>query len=1001
MTEPSLRRIEELFDQAIDLGPTQLVLFLDEQCQGDEGLRAAVEELLRIDCRAEATAAHLRSPLAGSRTQEGAPPAPGFPVIGRYRVVRVLGEGGMGTVYEAEQDNPRRTVALKVIRPGLASDALLKRFAREAQILGRLCHPGIGQVYDAGIADNGQPYFAMELIAGVPLDQFARQHALDVPGRLELLARVCDAVQHAHERGVIHRDLKPGNILVESSGQPKVLDFGVAHAADLRSTTAHTRTGQVVGTLNYMSPEQIAADPNLDRRSDVYTLGVILFELLAGRLPYPLEHLGLAEAARVIRDEGPARLGSLDTRCRGDVETIAAKALEKDRERRYPSAGELAADVRRHLRHEPIRARPPSALYQLAKFTRRHKALVVTTGAFLLLLLGGGAMTAWQAVKLARAERDQAVQQAVRSQDVQNALAQAAALREQARVTSNPGKWAEAREAARGAEALANGGPVESGLAERVAVLRRELNEEEKDRRMVARLEEVRLREAEVQQEQVASRAAGRHRETRYADAFRWYGVDVEALPVAEGARRVRGSKVHEALLAALDHWAWYKEEGPGRARLWAVADGADDNAWRRRLREAARLKDRARLKELAGGAEALVQPPAVQGVLGKALLVAGLPEEAVGFLRQAQQRHPGDFWLNHDLAHALFMDLRPARPAEALGYLRAALALRPGSYEAHMNLGNLLREQWDLSGAEASFRRAGELNPKSSLPHWHLGTVLHMQGDLPGAVACGRKALEIDPKDAKARNQLGVSLRVQGDLPGATACFRSATRLEPENASLHFNLGVALLEQGDLPGAAACFRRAAARNPEDAKLGLWIKRCDLFIQLNSHLPALLKGEARRGGATECLYLGYLCAYKGLYATSARYFNEAFDTDGRLVDSPQAGPRYQAACSAALAGCGQGAEEARLDEARRAALLRQALRWLRGELAGRARRLEAATPQERPRLVGELRHWQFDATLAGVRNADRLAALPADERAGWQKLWADVAALVARAHRRK
>src|SRR6516225_678774 len=233
MAAPSPRRVEELFDQAIDLDPARLAAFLDEQCQGDADLRAAVEKLLQLDSKAQAAESLLCSPLAGTRLQSL---APRFPAIARYRVVRLLGEGGMGTVYEAEQDSPRRTVALKVIRPGLASDFLLKRFAREAQILGRLHHGGIAQVYDAGVAEGGQPYFVMELIAGVPLDRYAHEHALDVRGRLELMARVCDAVQHAHEKGVIHRDLKPANILVEGSGQPRVLDFGVARAADLGLT---------------------------------------------------------------------------------------------------------------------------------------------------------------------------------------------------------------------------------------------------------------------------------------------------------------------------------------------------------------------------------------------------------------------------------------------------------------------------------------------------------------------------------------------------------------------------------------------------------------------------------------------------------------------------------------------------------------------------------------------------------------------------------------------
>jgi WD40 repeat protein len=314
----------------------------------------------------------------------------------------------MGVVYEAEQDDPRRAVALKVIRPGLVSPALLKRFAHEARLLGRLHHPGIAQIYEAGVAEDGQPFFALEFIRGLALDEYARRHGLDAAARLDLLARVCEAVQHAHEQGVIHRDLKPANILVDDTGQPKVLDFGVARAtdADLLTSTDHTRTGQLVGTLSYMSPEQVTADPaGLDARSDVYTLGVILFELLAGRLPYPLEHLPLPEVARVIREQEPSRLGSIDARFRGDVETIVAKALEKDKQRRYQSAAELAADIRRHLRNEPIRARPPSALYQLGKFARRHKALVGGVAGVMAALVVGLVGTILFAVREAR-QRD-------------------------------------------------------------------------------------------------------------------------------------------------------------------------------------------------------------------------------------------------------------------------------------------------------------------------------------------------------------------------------------------------------------------------------------------------------------------------------------------------------------------------------------------------------------------------------------------------------------------
>jgi hypothetical protein len=421
------RRLWDLFDQAVNLPPAQQRALLDAACAEDRGLRAELEQLLAQDARLQKDqgADFLRSPLL--RATLPPPPAadpaplPGEPALpaqlGRYRILRLLGEGGMGAVYEAEQDNPRRKVALKVIRPGLLSPQLLKRFGKEAQILGRLHHPGIASVYEAGLAEDGRPFFAMELIAGLPLDAFAYLQSLAAPARLELMARVCDAVQHAHEHGVIHRDLKPSNILVDETGQPKVLDFGVAHAtdADLQTTSGRTESGQLLGTLSYMSPEQVAGDvAALDQRSDVYTLGVILFELLAGRLPYPLEHLPLLEMARVIREREPSRLGSLDARFRGDVETIVGKALAKDKARRYASARELAADIRRYLASEPIQARPPSALYQLRKFARRHKALVGgVLGVFAALLVGTvvSVLFAWRAAENAR----QATYQAYRA----------------------------------------------------------------------------------------------------------------------------------------------------------------------------------------------------------------------------------------------------------------------------------------------------------------------------------------------------------------------------------------------------------------------------------------------------------------------------------------------------------------------------------------------------------------------------------------------------------
>jgi len=300
----------------------------------------------------------------------------------------------MGTVYEAEQENPRRLVALKVIRAGITSPELLRRFEHEAQVLGRLQHTGIAQVYEAGTADTGQgpqPYFAMEFVRGQTLELYAQAARLSVNERLELVARICDAVEHAHQKGIVHRDLKPGNIMVTEAGQPKILDFGIARATDADvQATRQTEIGSILGTLQYMSPEQASADPTqMDTRSDVYALGVILYELLASRLPHILPRQNLPEALRILREDDASLLSSVSREFRGDLETITAKALAKEKERRYQSAADLAADLRRHLRHEPIVARPASTAYQLAKFARRNRVLVGGIAAVFLALLGG------------------------------------------------------------------------------------------------------------------------------------------------------------------------------------------------------------------------------------------------------------------------------------------------------------------------------------------------------------------------------------------------------------------------------------------------------------------------------------------------------------------------------------------------------------------------------------------------------------------------------------
>ncbi|MBT8484144.1 MAG: protein kinase [Phycisphaerales bacterium] len=422
MTPEQYELVETIFIAACELPPARRRTLLEERCGDDPIVCAAVEAMLAADD--ESGNASLSAPTlpsvdltrlvghAPDRREQSIPER-----IGHYRIVRECGHGGMGVVYEAEQDSPQRRVALKVLRTGLVSRELLRRFRYEAEVLGRLQHPGIGQIFEAGsfdVGEGGQPFFAMEYIEGASLIEHAATNELDVKGRLELIVRVCDAVHYAHQRGVVHRDLKPDNVLIDGQGNPKVLDFGVARMtdADVQMTTIRTDVGQLIGTLQYMSPEQATGNSSaLDTRSDIYSIGVMLYELLADRLPYSLRKMTVPQSLRVIQEDTPSRLSTYDVVFRGDVETIVGKCLEKEPERRYQSASELAEDIRRYLRDEPIAARPPSAMYQLRKFARRNRALVGgIAGVLVAIVLGivGMGIFAVQSGRNAAAARAQA-----------------------------------------------------------------------------------------------------------------------------------------------------------------------------------------------------------------------------------------------------------------------------------------------------------------------------------------------------------------------------------------------------------------------------------------------------------------------------------------------------------------------------------------------------------------------------------------------------------------
>ncbi len=421
------RQIESLFHRAVDLPASERVVFLDGACNGDTALRRELDALLTLEPAAESfleeSAAEVFGAEQADQHGQASPDALVGRKIGAYTLLRVIGAGGMGVVYLARQAAPQRLVALKLMRAAIASDSGLRRFRRESGILARLQHPGIAKVFEAGIHDAeglALPYMALEYVPGArTLTDHARQAELDLRARLVLFARVCDALDHAHRCGVIHRDIKPANILVASDGIPRIIDFGVARGVGSAEgqTTFSTRSGQVIGTLQYMSPEQArGVSTEIDVRSDIYALGIVLHELVTAELPYDVSALPLPEAIRVICEHSSSAALGRSALVPVDVSTIVRKALAKEARRRYQSAAELAEDIRRYLANEPISARAPSATYQLHKLIVRHRVTFGLSAAIFVLTLTFSIVATIQATRIARerdrvmAERQHAVQ---------------------------------------------------------------------------------------------------------------------------------------------------------------------------------------------------------------------------------------------------------------------------------------------------------------------------------------------------------------------------------------------------------------------------------------------------------------------------------------------------------------------------------------------------------------------------------------------------------------
>jgi serine/threonine-protein kinase len=708
------RRINDTLDEALDLAPELRPGFLAQACGGDAALRTEVEQLLR-SC--ESTGGLLDAPAPGlaAALAGGEPGLPEGTLVGPYRIVRELASGGMGTVYLAERDDPRlrQRVALKMVRQGLHADYLVRRFLEERQILASLEHPGIARLMDGAVTPAGVPWFAMEYVEGVPLDEYCDRHRLGVDERLRLFAQVCDAVQYAHRNLVAHRDLKPSNILVTDSGQPKLLDFGIARLVAGGERVADDRTG--IGprllTPEYASPEQLRGEP-VSTATDVYSLGVILYHLLTGQRPYrpsgesrwelPGALLGAPERpsaaaagdeageAAAARGTTPARLAR---RLAGDLDAIVLKAMRPEPGQRYATAEQLAADLRRHAAGLPVAARADTRWYRVRKFVSRHRAGVAASAAALVLLMGFALVTRVQALRIA-AERD-------RAQQVESFLL-----------------------------GLFDRSDLYQGSTRAVTV--RDLLD-----RGAAEIADV--RQPEVRWRLQLALGHAYYGQGDYGRAIALLDSSYTAL------RKLRGERHQETIGIANQ-----------LANVLRVAGRYD------RAQALYRVILDARRRELGSGSVEVAR--SLNG-LAMVLRMQGRYAEAEGLLREAlaidrAHAHEAPSGLPQTLNNLGHVMRESGRLAEAEPLHRESLAVRravwgPEHFEVTVSLANLagvLRDRGDHAGADTLYRRvlalrlrlAGEEHPDLAMDRAGYAQLLHLRGDLAGAEVLYRRALAV-----------------------------------------------------------------------------------------------------------------------------------------------------------------------------------------------------------------------------------------------------------------
>jgi serine/threonine-protein kinase len=841
----------------------------------------------------------------------------------RYQLQGEIARGGMGAVLRARDVDLGRDLAVKVLLEKHADNpAVARRFLEEAQVGAQLQHPGVVPVYDIGRFGD-RPFFTMKLVKGRTLSALLAERAVpsaDRPRLLGVVLQVAQAMAYAHAKGVIHRDLKPANVMVGAFGEVQVMDWGLAKvlheggpADEEKASREHqdegtqirtarssgstgsfgtdTEAGSLLGTPAYMPPEQAQGDiAHLDRRADVFGLGAILCEILTGRAPYVGRSSEEVRRKACNGDLADAR-ARLDG-CGADAELIrltktclASEALDRPKDARQVAEALTAYldGVQERLRQAEL-AEAEAKARAIEELKRRRLTLTLAATVLLALTLGGGA---WLWVKTERAARRARV-----ARDANDALNQATALREKARTTTtgSAALFAQAREQVQRARALVESGPADTALVAQVQQLQVDLDAEEKDRKMVAALDEARLAQAETVARE--GRFAKERAVPLFREAFRAYGLppgEGEPGAVAERIRQ-RPAVVREAVVAALDEWVEItghpkaRIDEPHREWLLAVLEAAEPtDGWARRTREANREIDRARrqaaLEKLAKEADVRKLPARALTRLASRLR----PQQAATLLRRAYREHSGDFWVNHGLGMALLQE--PPELDEAVRFLTAATALRPESPGAFLNLGVALSRKGLHDEAEACDRKALALNPNYTSAHVNLAGSLYTRGKHDEAIVHCKKALALAPNDPQALCNLGASLNGKGERDAAIAALRKAIKLSPDYGLPYCHLGVVLSKKGLHDEAIACYRKGIRLFPVNApahtNLGLELHSQGQLAEAIASFRKAIEIDPRN--ATAHGALGRALKARGRHDEALASFKKAIELDPKLA----------------------------------------------------------------------------------------------------------------------